>query len=364
VFLRTCAQKKGGITNPLPVHCAEPNRAVQLAAGHAHVLVLCRPMGSPFGLTFANLLERPGNDCFVFETPDGQNQVKVNRTMAFARAPILASLVRNELGSTMRVAFNVEHRVLHALAQYLVTDQCTVCPPHRLGDLSDLAVSLSLPRLSALCKYLRYQRKLRERLFISPSEAKLGFESVPLSTFAEDMLELAQSGSGDVQLMADSHASTSEATARLPWGHTNFSWSNVDAEPPLGHTLFSWSSRIPHVFAHLCVLSRFEFFQTLLDNNFAEGELVKHGKVVELLLPHRETLVAVVLYMYTGRLHPLDDALVFELFETARKFGLSDLFEQIEFDLSSRMDQTNAHAFLTLENLSPRLAWEARQKMH
>jgi hypothetical protein len=247
--------------------------------------------------------------------------------------------------AVLMASFAVETGVLQALAQYLVTDVCTTCPPHRLGDLADLATQLHLPRLAKMCLVLRYQRKLRDGLFGAETTVPMAFDQVPPSTFVHDMLRLCESSSGDVKLRI----------TVMP--------SAMDEFVPLSHTRYSWNLNDDELHAHSQILSRFAYFKTLLSSDFVEGKMAREGKAVEMFMQNMDTLKALVRYVYTGRFAGVRDDCLVELFEASRLFDLPDLYGKIETTLIRRLDEDNAAVVLQIaeENGHARLAREARK---
>ena len=325
-------------------------RPVAVAAGKAHVLLSVAPLGSRFALTYAPLLLKPGPRTIALCTLDGKPAASLDVDVAMARCPALRA--RCDAGGVVTLAG--EARVLQALAQYLFTDVVSKCPPHRLVDLAALAEELRLPRLAALCDLQRCQRKRRDGLRLERREETLGFDSVPPSSFADDLHVLLHSGSGDVRLRAGDGGD-------VPLGHTAYSW-NEQGGPPPGHTAFSWHNGV--VTVHSQVMARFEYFSVLLGGRFAEAERVRHGEVVELGVPYRDVLVALVEYIYTGRLTAdLPAGRLLELFSAARLLGVDALCQHIEGVLADAVDADNADAMADLADRLdlPRLAAEARR---
>ena len=327
-------------------------RPVAVAAGKAHVLLLVAPLGSRFALSYAPLLAKPGPRVVTLCTLDGKPAARLDADVAMARCPAL-----RERCAAAEVTLAGEPRVLQALAQYLFTDVVSKCPPHRLVDLTALAVELGLPRLAALCHLQRCQRKRRDGLRLEPWEEALGFDSVPPSSFADDLHALLRAGSGDVRLRARA------GSGDVPPGHTAYSW-NEQGAPPLGHTAFSWSLDDNDVVTvHSQVLARVEYFAVLLGGRFAEAESVRHGETVELGVARRDVLVALVEYVYTGRLAAdLPAGRLLELFSAARLLGVDGLCQHIEGVLADAVDADNADAMADLADRLdlPRLAAEAR----
>lgn len=356
--------KKQRSTAPQAIEALIGHKILRITAGHKHMLVLTAPEGNPFALQNMHLLNN-SNEGFDSElcSSNGGNAAKCHKAMITVRCPALLAY-----GSSYRFVLPVatESLVIRALLEYIYCDVLRSCPPHRLKDLRDLAVSLQLPRLAALCSLQRYQRYLREGFLIQENDATVtSAEQVPKSTFSQDMLRLVDNPVEHDALLA---AADYVPRAVLPPGHTWSTWNTSSANfIPQGHTALTWrginNSQV--VFkTHKFLFQRYMFFSVLLQGKFREGEIVRAGGVVRLeTLANFEALQWLQQWIYSGSVcGGIHENNVAELLHASLAFGVADLARACERFLLQVLHVDNAEDILLLatEHFLPKLAKECK----
>jgi hypothetical protein len=334
---------------------------IQVSAGHKHVLALTAPVGHPFALKNQPSL-MSGHDCEISSTSRDPSGVKCHRAIILARCPA----IRQYFVDSKRCVLprSVENRVLAALLEYLYMDVVRTCPPHRLKDLQELAEDfLALPRLACLCSLQRYQRKLRlgfsyieaTEEFADNAVVITGYNQVPQSTFAVDLLALLRSQVFcDLSLAAADFPTATELSLEIPPGHTAFSWY-VQQTPYLqptfpGHTGFSAGNKITAFKAHSFLLMRYPFFQALLTGHFKEEETVRSGGILRLdTVPDTLSMQGMLEWIYSGTVEGgLTGDNVADLLRSSQAFGVDDLARHCELFLLEGLDRENAGNVLIL----------------
>lgn len=398
--------------HPQQIESLDAHNVRQVTAGHYHAMALAPNTGSRFAMSLRPLFVQDAAEATLWATELGEHfdidiisdapswdvsslagnrrssvgvvsrmrknhkPIKAHRFIVFSRCSKLADMfikgVENEddnasssnssssktKTSLIRIPGKWEPLVVKSLVQYLYIDQIRDCPPHRLSELSSLAIDLGLPRLAALAteRNAAERRHMGEavgrvladialRRYDDGTEEDEGDETngkanatagVPASTFVQDMTKAVNNEAlGDVRF-ALSEPKDEEDEFEFVID------DSPDNDDPESKTKAPEAPEVVLMHANRVIMTRFPFFMKLLNSGFAESMKMQRGEAVPLTGVSRETFATLLQWMYTGDRSGIDESSVVELMEAARLFEIDILFRICEAFVSERVDLDNA----------------------
>mmetsp|Transcript_36674 Transcript_36674/g.47378 ORF Transcript_36674/g.47378 Transcript_36674/m.47378 type:complete len:316 (+) Transcript_36674:187-1134(+) len=244
---------------------------------------------------------------------------------------------------------------IKSLLIYLYTDTLE-CPPHRIDILRKLALDFKLDRLVSLClSNLGYRNT--STLASNPSISLCGH-----STFEEDLkLSVNEKKFADV-LFYNSRKKTKNELKEQNQLHKNNNEENINNDDDENNIIW----------AHRCLLSHVEYFNTLLNGKYKESIVFPNstststspflkpyvkidlGEMIEEEGLNFQTLKRLIQFVYTGSnsVIPNDDPnAITELAAAAERFGVISLVKVCERSLVALVNDTeNATACVEFAN--------------